>query len=90
MRRREFLKMWCGLAAALPLPAHGQQPKTAVIGVLLTGASNPDPEAFLKGLRLSLQDIGLAEGRNFRLDIQRGNSARGIRRARFRPGLDAA
>ena len=70
MRRREFLKMWCGLAVACPLPAYSQQSKIAVIGVLLTGASNPDPEAFLKGLRESLQDIELAEGRNIRLEIR--------------------
>ena len=78
MRRREFLKVWCGAAAAFPFPAYGQQPKTAVIGVLLTGASNPDPEAFLKGLHVSLQDIGLVEGRNFRLEIRSagGSAAR--------------
>jgi putative tryptophan/tyrosine transport system substrate-binding protein len=78
MRRRELLKMCCGLAATYPFPAYGQQARTVVIGVLLTGASNPDPEAFLKGLRMSLQDIGLAEGRNLRLEIRSagGNAGR--------------
>ena len=68
MRRREFIILLGGAAFA-PI-AVGAQGKMATLGVLLTGAANPNPEAFLKGFREALRDAGLVEGRNIRMEIR--------------------
>src|SRR5262245_64894554 len=63
MRRREFITLIGGAAAAWPLGARAQQTaKIARIGFLTSGmAVNPHlPEAFRRGLR----DLGYVEGRN--------------------------
>ena len=70
MKRREFLTFLGGAAALAPLVAHAQQGKVATLGILLTGAANPSPEAFLKGFREALRDAGLVEGRNIRMEIR--------------------
>jgi putative ABC transport system substrate-binding protein len=74
MRRREFITLVGGAAAAWPLAAHAQQPEgMRRIGVLLN-LSEDDPEtrsrlaAFLRGL----QDLGWSEGRNLRIDYRWG------------------
>jgi len=71
MRRRRFLACLSG-AATLPLLAlpGSTQERIATVGVLVTGATNPSPEIFLKGLRNALAQIGLVEGRNLKLEIR--------------------
>jgi putative ABC transport system substrate-binding protein len=68
MRRREFITLLIGVAAAWPIAARAQQPTMPVIGVLVQGA--PPPEPFLKALRDGLQDVGYTEGRNILLEIR--------------------
>jgi putative tryptophan/tyrosine transport system substrate-binding protein len=68
MRRREFFKFVGSVAAGWPLTARAQQPAIPVVGVLVLGS--PPPEAFLKGLRDALREIGYTEGRNIRLEIR--------------------
>jgi putative ABC transport system substrate-binding protein len=72
MRRREFITLLGGTAAAWPLAAHAQQPERMQrIGVLL-GLADGHPEtqsrvtAFQKGLR----DLGWLEGQNIRVDYR--------------------
>jgi putative tryptophan/tyrosine transport system substrate-binding protein len=70
MRRREFIKLIGGAAAAWPLAARAQQGgKVWRIG-LLSGASregaSPNYDAFLQGMR----DLGYAEGRDFILEAR--------------------
>jgi putative ABC transport system substrate-binding protein len=72
MRRREFITLLGGAAAAWPVVARAQQPeRMRRIGVLLSLAAN-DSEgqarvaAFLQGL----QQLGWSEGRNVRIDIR--------------------
>ena len=68
MKRREFITLLGGVAAAWPVMAHTQQAKLPTIGVLVLGS--PPPEAFLKGLRDALRDVGYTEDRNIRLEIR--------------------
>ena len=74
MRRREFLGVLGGAAAAWPLAARAQQPeRMRRIGVLMAAAAD-DPEyrarlaAFLQGL----QQLGWTDGRNVRIDTRWG------------------
>ena len=66
MRRRDFITLVGGAAAAWPLAARGgQAPKTACIGVLATLPLPPVQRFFRK-----LQEYGYVEGRNLRLELR--------------------
>jgi putative tryptophan/tyrosine transport system substrate-binding protein len=74
IRRREFITLLGGAAAAWPLVARAQQPTRMLrIGVLISTAAD-DPEvqtrntAFLQGL----QQLGWTDGRNVRIDFRWG------------------
>ena len=75
MRRREFITLVGGAAAAWPLAARAQQSKVPTIGVLVLG--NPDPEPFFRGLREALHTLGYIDGQNIRLEFRsaRGNAS---------------
>jgi len=68
MRRREFITLLGGAAAAWPLGALGQQPgKLPLIGVLVS-ASPPHPfaDAFWRGLHA----LGYSEGQNIKVEFR--------------------
>jgi putative ABC transport system substrate-binding protein len=72
MRRREFISLLGGAAAALPLAARAQQPDgMRRIGVLM-GLAEDDPEtkARLSAFRQGLEKRGWTEGRNVRIDYR--------------------
>src|SRR6516225_8626858 len=72
MRRREFIALLGGTAAAWPLAARGQHSERMLrVGVLLSLAQQ-DPEAInrVKAFRLGMRDLGWIEGRNVQIDYR--------------------
>jgi putative ABC transport system substrate-binding protein len=72
MRRREFITLLGGAAAAWPLAVHAEQPdRMRRIGVLMAFAeSDPEAQAWVAAFRDGLQKLGWAEGRNIRIDTR--------------------
>src|SRR5215216_6419055 len=69
MRRRKFITLLGGAAAAWPLRAHAEEAaKFYTIGVLVLTAPNPD--RLITALRHGLREAGYIEGRNLRLEIR--------------------
>src|SRR3954454_11262909 len=72
MRRREFITLASGAAAAWPLAAWAQQgERTRRIGVLMSDtADDPEAQVRLAAFLQGLQEFGWSVGRNVRIDIR--------------------
>jgi putative tryptophan/tyrosine transport system substrate-binding protein len=72
MRRREFITLLGGAAAAWPLAARAQQDaRVRRVGLLINAVENDRvQEANLSVLRESLGKLGWTEGRNLRMDLR--------------------
>jgi putative tryptophan/tyrosine transport system substrate-binding protein len=68
-RRREFIKILGGAAAAWPLAARAQKQALPVIG-MLSGSSAATTTTFLAGFREALRDAGYIEGQNVVIEFQ--------------------
>ena len=74
LRRREFITMLGGAAAAWPLAARAQQPeRMRRIGALMyLAADDPDSPALVAAFARGLQELGWIEGRNIQIDYRWG------------------
>ena len=72
MRRREFITLLGGAAAAWPMAARAQQgERMRRIGVLMAYAEGDrEGASFVATFREGLQQLGWAEGRNIRIDFR--------------------
>jgi putative ABC transport system substrate-binding protein len=70
MRRRDFVTLLGGAAAAWPLAARAQQSpnKIPVVGVLWHAGSAEEEDVYLSVLRKAFNDLGYVEGKNIVLD----------------------
>jgi putative tryptophan/tyrosine transport system substrate-binding protein len=74
MRRRDFIALLGGTAAAVPLLAYAQQSdRTRVIGVLMGFAeSDPIASSRLAAFRDALTKLGWTDGSNLRIELRWG------------------
>jgi putative ABC transport system substrate-binding protein len=74
MRRREFITLLGGAAAAWPLAARAQQgERMRRVGVLMsTAADDPEAKVELAAFEQELKNLGWREGQNIRIDYRFG------------------
>jgi putative ABC transport system substrate-binding protein len=69
MKRREFMTLLGGAAAAWPLAARAQQPAIPVVG-LLSGRSPKDSVANVMAFQRGLGELGYFDGQNVEIDFR--------------------
>jgi len=74
VKRREFIALLAGAAAAWPLAARAQpRERMARIGLLMNGSAGSTMDELLAGFRQGMQELGHVEGRTFALKIRHAN-----------------
>jgi putative tryptophan/tyrosine transport system substrate-binding protein len=82
LKRREFITLLGGAAAACPLAARAQQPeRVRRIGALMPfTADDAEGKAIVAALRRGLHELGWTDGRNIRVEYRWGG--RNVERTR--------
>jgi putative ABC transport system substrate-binding protein len=72
MKRREFITLLGGAAAAWPFTARAQRAdRMPFVGVLMTGSENdPDSRLRIAGFHQGLEEVGLKSRQNIRLEFR--------------------
>jgi len=73
MRRREFISLLGGAAAAWPLTAWAQQSeRVRLVGALMGSADNAEMRSRITAFLHAFQELGWIEGRNVHIDLRWG------------------
>ena len=83
MKRREFIALLGGAAAAWPLAARAEEQPERMrrIGMIVGSADNPEGQSRLGAFRQALAALGWMEGRNARIDLRWGAANTGLTQA---------
>jgi ABC-type uncharacterized transport system substrate-binding protein len=75
MKRRAFITVLGGAAAAWPLEARAQQAeRVRRIGLLMGTADDPEGQARVTALKQGLQELGWTDGRNIQIETRFGGA----------------
>jgi putative tryptophan/tyrosine transport system substrate-binding protein len=70
VKRREFITLLGGAAAAWPLTARAQQRMRPVGVLMMFSETDPEGQAWVKAFERGLSDRGWIDGRNVRIDYR--------------------
>src|SRR5262245_65808697 len=73
LRRRQFITLLGGAAAAWPLAARAQQ-RARRVGVLIGTGNDLQSQFWLSAFRRRLQELGWPDGRDLQIDVRWGSA----------------